>query len=130
MVGCCKSLLAGAILFAMALLASATVDAAPPNNCDRCFALVQANGKVLKHRYAGTVYKNGPGGYLVVFTYSINRCALSANIDSLIAEQNVRLAFISISRANNVAVWVDIYGPPSGGSVRPVDFPFSIVATC
>lgn len=124
-----RSHLAVVALSAMALAAPASVDAAPPKNCDGCFALVRANGTIVKHRNVGTVYKNGPGGYLLVFNYSVNKCVLSANIDSLVMEQNVRLGFISISRASNTSVWVDIYAP-TGGGVYAVDFPFSIVATC
>jgi hypothetical protein len=114
----------------MALAAATEVDAAPPTNCDRCFAMVRANGTIVKHRNVGTVYKNGPGGYLLVFSYSINKCALSANVDSLVMEQNVRLGFVSIARASNTSVWVDIYAPTGGGGVFAVDYPFTIVATC
>ena len=122
--------LALAAFSAVALAAAAAAVAAPPNNCDRCFAMVRANGTVVKQRNVPTVYKNGPGGYLLVFSYSIAKCALSANIDSLIMEQNVRLGFVSIARASATSVWVDIYAPASGGTVRAVDFPFTIVATC
>lgn len=125
---CRKAPLAIAAFAAMALAGPA--DAAPPNNCDRCFAMVRANGTVVKQRNVPTVYKNGPGGYLLVFSYSIAKCALSANIDSLVMERNVRLGFVSIARASATSVWVDIYGPASGGTVHAVDFPFTIVATC
>lgn len=127
---CRKAPLAIAALSAMTLAAAAPAAAAPPSNCDRCFAMVRANGTVVKQRNVPTVYKNGPGGYLLVFSYSIAKCALSANIDSLVMEQNVRLGWVSIARASATSVWVDIYAPASGGAVRPVDFPFSIVATC
>ena len=125
---CRKAPLAIAAFAAMALAGPA--DAAPPNNCDRCFAMVRANGTVVKQRNVPTVYKNGAGGYLLVFSYSVAKCALSANVDSLIMERNVRLGFVSIARASATSVWVDIYAPASGGGVRAVDFPFSIVATC
>ena len=125
-----RACLALAAFFAMSLAAAAPAAAAPPNNCDRCFAMVRANGTVVKQRNVPTVYKNGAGGYLLVFSYSVAKCALSANVDSLIMERNVRLGFVSIARASATSVWVDIYAPATGGAVRAVDFPFTIVATC
>lgn len=127
---CRKAPFAIAGFAAMALAAAAPAAAAPPNNCDRCFAMVRANGTVVKQRNVPDVYKNGPGGYLLVFSYSVAKCALSANIDSLVMEQNVRLGFVSIGRTSATSVWVDIYVPASGGAVRAADYPFTIVATC
>lgn len=91
--------------------------------------MVRENGTIVKHRNAGTVYKTVVGRYLIVFTYSINKCALSSSIDSGIIEENIRLGFISIDRASATSIRVNIY-TPSGGGVRPVDFPFNVVVTC
>lgn len=115
---------------AFALGAAVPAFAAPPNDCDRCFAVIRGNGTVVKQRNVPTVYKNEIGQYFLVFTYSIAKCALTASVDSAVVGSNIRLGLISINRANATGVKIYIYSPSSGGSVTPVDFPFSIVATC
>ena len=116
-------------LLLLASSAAAPAFAAPPDNCDRCFAVIRGNGTVVKQRNVPAVDKTEKGQYFLVFGYSVNKYALTASVDSGVVDSNIRLGMTSINRANNTGVRTSIYAP-TGGGVIPADFPFSILATC
>lgn len=112
-----------------ALTSPAISFAAPPSNCDRCFAMVRANGTIVKHRNLLANYKIAKGQYRLDFKYNINNCAISSSIDSLVVEDNIRLGWISMDRSSNRILNIDIWAT-DGLDSYPVDFPFSVVVTC
>ena len=103
------------------LVSPAISFAAPPSNCDRCFAMVRANGTIVKHRNLLANYKIATGQYRLDFKYNINNCAISSSIDSLVVEKNVRLGWISMDRSSNRILNIEIWSG-SGSDVFPATF--------
>ena len=112
---------------AMAGLAPDAAVAAPPNNCDRCFAMVRIDGAIVHSRYLQAISKLGTGWYRLDFKYQIKHCAINATADTLTPGIPAVFVYISLSRVTNRVVDVFVGNAPNA-NFR--DYPFSLVVTC
>src|SRR4051812_16296130 len=88
--------LAAAAVFVLAAFGAAGLAraATTPANCKGCFAMVRANGSLVYYRGLTANYKPAVGQYAIDFKYPINKCALTATIDSLEVEKEIDEAYI------------------------------------
>lgn len=73
-----------AFAFAAASLALPAA-AAPPTNCDKCFALVNIDGTLSRKRNVSLNYRHATGTYEIVFAYPVDKCYVSTQIQNVIA---------------------------------------------
>jgi hypothetical protein len=106
-----------AAVSAMGLIVVGAAEAAPPNDCDRCFALVNPDATLLRHRGVSTNYKLNEGRYRIVFRYSINNCAITVSPDNFHPQgaydaQIYRLPTFRLIRNSNkeVLIWMNVDG--------------------
>lgn len=114
-------------MITMTGLASSTALAAPPKNCDRCFAMVRIDGSIVQSRNLQSVSKLGVGLYRLDFKYQTRNCAFSATADTLTPGILPVFVHISLSRVTHRVVDVFVASVPNA-SLR--DYPFSLVVTC
>ncbi len=108
------------------LLPTATGIAAPPADCDRCFAMVRAYATIVKHRGLSANYNMGVGVTDLLFLYDLSGCAITATIDSLVVNSTKRRAIVSVNRRSSFLVRVTV--TRTDGTA--VDQPFSLAVTC
>lgn len=115
-----------AALAAVPLLAvSLPATAAPPTNCDKCFALVRADGTLSRSRNVSLNYRLGTGSYEIVFRYPINKCFISTQMETFQATSVIGRAS-QVGNPANRSVSIFAVGP--NGTVR--DTPFGIYILC
>jgi hypothetical protein len=113
-------------LAAVFLLASSLpATAAPPTNCDKCFALVRANGTLSQSRNVSLNYRIATGSYEIVFRYPINKCVVTTQIETFRATSVIGRASQVGNPANRS---VSIFAVAPDGAT--IDVPFGIYVLC
>ena len=117
-----------AVLTALALFLPRAADAAPPNDCDRCFALVRADGTLIRHRNVSANFKiaEARGNYEIVFRYPIDRCAISTQVESRRGVVSTVYRSSTLGNPANRTASVLTTRPP----LTDEDAPFSIDVRC
>ena len=115
-----------AALAAVSLLASSLpATAAPPANCDKCFALVRNNGTLSQSRNVSLNYRHATGSYEIVFKYPISKCVITTQPEMLQATSVIGRASQVGNPANRS---VSIFTVGSSGET--IDVPFGIYILC
>jgi hypothetical protein len=117
-----------AALAALALVVASLpipAGAAPPNDCDKCFARVNSDGTLGAKRNVTSNLKLGPGAYEIVFNYPVNKCYVSTQVESRALTGTVVRQSL---RGNPPKRLVDIFFFDRNGS--PADTPFGIYVLC
>ncbi len=117
---------AAALVLAVFGAAGLARAATTPTNCKGCFAMVRENGSLVYYRGVKANYKPGLGQYAIDFKYPINKCAVTATIDSLEVGGPVDdVADIILLRSSSIRVTINLYNEGAF-----IDLPFSLVVTC
>ncbi|MFO1039556.1 MAG: hypothetical protein U1E45_22145 [Geminicoccaceae bacterium] len=110
-----------AAMAALSLLATSLplpTRAAPPTDCDKCFALVRANGSLVRYRNVLANYRRSTGVYEIVFKYPVNKCFISIQSETLFTSATINRGSSGSDPANqSVRIYmIDYRGISAEGS--------------
>ena len=114
-----------AALTALAFLLPASANAAPPADCDRCFALVRPDGSLIRQRNVQANYKPSPGLYEILFKYPVNKCTFYTQVEGRTGLANVyRISTLGNPVNRTVSI------SPANVDGSGIDATFSIYVLC
>ncbi|MFO1068955.1 MAG: hypothetical protein U1E14_10590 [Geminicoccaceae bacterium] len=87
--------------------------AAPPDNCDKCFAIVTVDGTLAAKRNITANYRHATGTYEIVFRYPVNKCVVTAQIEETNASSTIG-RFSQVGNPANRSITIYTIAPDGG----------------